>query len=108
MRSVGTLLKIRNRSYRPIRCDRHAWNDPVIVSGVFDRGNQAEIDLIRVEQLRALCGNVEPQIESIRFAFQPMNQRPRVEVTDCSEPNGHAIPAGRKRPSRSTGSKPAA
>ena len=86
------LAENRDRRDRTVRRDRHARHDAVVVPGIFDRRDQPEIDLVGVEQLRALRGHVEPQTEPSRLAaVEPVHQRTRVEIADGSETDGMLV-----------------
>ena len=62
---VGTLRENCDGCDGTVRGYGNSRHDPVIVSDVFDRRDQSEIDVMCVEQRRTLCGHIEPQAEPI-------------------------------------------
>ena len=76
------------------RRNRDARHDEIFVTqperltpGVFERGDEAEIDLVRLEQLRAARRHVEADFE-VGMIEQAVDVRARVQIRDGAQPRG--------------------
>src|SRR6188508_1312599 len=80
----------------------------VVAVEVFDRGNEPEIDGPGVETGGTRRRQVELDGEEIAVPLEPVDQRPRVQERDRTDPDGYAHrDRGAHVPSRSTGVSPA-
>src|SRR5262245_22201539 len=100
--------KKRDGGHRPSGPYANSGYESVVVRPqIFDRRHQSEIDLIVVQQPRTDGRQVVPNPPSIGCAVESPGQRTGIQVAHRTDTNGHQA-MGANRPSRSTGSNPAA
>jgi hypothetical protein len=72
-----------------VRDDSKVGHDLVrlLAAQVFDRRDHAEIDPALVQQPRALRGDVVAKLKTLRLILQPVDQRPRIQVANRTQPD---------------------